>query len=64
MIVFGYFNYNENVYSMNIVCRKRLGVNICVGRWKRLGGKDEVGGEDEAVEEAEVDGEDENLVCG
>lgn len=64
MIVFGYFNYNENVYSMNIVCRKRLGVNICVGRWKRLGvvdGEDEVGGEDEEDEEDE---EAENLVCG
>lgn len=40
MIVFGYFNYNENVYSMNIVRQRKLDVNIIVG------GKDEVSGED------------------
>ena len=31
MIVFGYFNYNENVYSMNIVRQRKLDVNIIVG---------------------------------
>ena len=40
MIVFGYFNYNENVYSMNIVRQRKLDVNIIVGgeAGKRGGG--------------------------